>query len=543
MSEIKNNNGERRLKLFCRIIILMYFLLVVRIYFIQNKYGIEDANNSSYNNVQYERISDMNYQLLDRNGKDLLKYKKNYVVVIDSKPFKLNNYRDNIEEIMALELIMKNEINDFSFDDIIKSDGKKYYNISEESYNKIQVLKNIKGIYSYCYENVDKENIWNIENIITNIDSNKEDYKEGTLPYYINNINSINKKNTINFYLDSNIQYKKSGYTIDKENLIPYTTLDKEWNDKIKNVLSDEKYKSLDNVGVIILEKGKIRALQCKDDREPNTILASSGIGYEPGSTFKILILQAALEEKESYLGEKFTCNGEVCKKSHGTMDLETAVKVSCNDVFAELGNRLGYDKIMKYSNKYNIGESILGLPKDIEAEGIKPKYNPQETMNNISIGQTFNVAPIQIAGVYDSIINDGYFYKPYIIDKIMDYSGSVVKTIEPKKEKICSNEVSHAIKGVLRETVLKGTGMAAQVKGVDIGGKTGSSTGGGSNENKENQNTHGWFVGYFNIDKKYYTMLVFAPNIDGKNEEGEELQGGNTCAPIFKDIVESIIK
>lgn len=543
MSKNKKDRRKIRLQLLGGLIAVIYLALTGRLYFVQDKYGVQDSNNAVYNNVQYERISDISYQLLDKNGKELLKYKKNYVVVIDSKPFKLNNYRENVEEIMALELIMKNETKDFSFDNIIKSDGKNYYNVSEDSYNKIKILKHVKGLYSYCYENVDKGNTWSIQNIIANIGDDKGEYSEGTLPFYINNINSINKKNTINFYLDSNIQYKESGYTIDKDNLIPYTTIDKDWNDKIKDILSKEKYKSLGNIGVIILEKGKIRALQCKDDNQPNTILASTGLGYEPGSTFKILVLQAALEEKKTYLGEKFICKGDICKKAHGTIDLQTAVKVSCNDAFAELGNRLGYDKIMEYANKYGLCKSILGLPKEIEAEGVKPGYNPDETVNNISIGQTFNVPPIQIAGIYDSIINDGYFYKPYMIDKIMDYSGDVVKTIEPVKEKISSKEISNAIKGVLRETVASGTGIAAQVSGVDIGGKTGSSTGSEFNESGESKSTHGWFVGYFNLGSTYYTMLVFAPNIDGKNEKGEELQGGNTCAPVFKEVVESIVK
>ena len=545
MEEEKRNRKDggirkNRLKALGWLVSILYVLLAVKIYFIQEKYGSKSANNSVYNNVQLENISDMNYQLLDTNGKDMLKYNKKYVVVIDSKPFKLNNYKENIEEIMAFELIMKNEIQDkFSFDEVINSEGKKYYNVSEEGYEKLSKLKNIKGIYCYSYDALDKSRPWSIENIIANIsESDEGKFEKDTLPYYINSINTTNKKSSAKFYLDADIEYKQGGYSISKDNLIPYTTINKEWNDNIKSILNKEEYKNLDNSGVIILEQGKIRAFQCKDETKPNSLLASTGIGYEPGSTFKILVLQAALEEEKTYFGEKFNCLGlegeGKCKKAHGEITLQKAVEVSCNNTFKTLGERVGYDELMKYVNKYGLGTSILGLDESIEAPGIKPVEDSK--MNNISIGQTFNVTPLQMAGIYDSIINEGYYYKPYIIEKIMNYSGDVVKEINPMKERICSKENSSAIKESLRKTVLDGTGIAAQVNGIDIGGKTGSSTG-------NDGTTHGWFIGYFNIGKKYYTMVVFTPNINGKNEKGEELQGGNTCAPIFRDVVKEIVK
>ncbi len=96
---------------------------------------------SSYQNHQEENISNMNYMILDTNGKDLMKYNKKYVLVIDTRPFSLNNYEETLEDLMAFNFIMKSENPDFSYSDIMKQSGKLYFNISEDTYNKINNLK------------------------------------------------------------------------------------------------------------------------------------------------------------------------------------------------------------------------------------------------------------------------------------------------------------------------------------------------------------------------------------------------------------------
>ena len=87
-----------------------------------------------------------------------------------------------------------------------------------------------------------------------------------------------------------------------------------------------------------------------------------------------------------------------------------------------------------------------------------------------------------------------------------------------------------------MRNVVLKGTGTKADIKGINIGGKTGSATG---SDNK----THGWFAGYFIYKNKNYTMVIFTPELEGIDENNEEAGGGNTAAPIFKEIVKNITK
>lgn len=86
-----------------------------------------------------------------------------------------------------------------------------------------------------------------------------------------------------------------------------------------------------------------------------------------------------------------------------------------------------------------------------------------------------------------------------------------------------------------MKEVVIRGTGIKAYIADLDIGGKTGSAT-------ASDGNTHGWFSGYFKFNNKTYTMVVFIPNIELQNlETNVELGGGDTAAPIFKDIVKTL--
>ena len=87
-----------------------------------------------------------------------------------------------------------------------------------------------------------------------------------------------------------------------------------------------------------------------------------------------------------------------------------------------------------------------------------------------------------------------------------------------------------------MSKVIFDGSGYEAKIEGVNMGGKTGTSTG-------NNGTNHGWFAGYFEKDSKLYTIVVIAPNIGGKHPDGRELGGGNTGAPIFREIVSELIK
>ena len=102
---------------------------------------------------------------------------------------------------------------------------------------------------------------------------------------------------------------------------------------------------------------------------------------------------------------------------------------------------------------------------------------------------------------------------------------------------KVSLDVLSKLVKNAMIQVVNKGTGINAKLDGVEIGGKTGSATSG------TQKTTHGWFAGYFEYNGQKYTLVVVAPNIGETHPDGRELGGGNTGAPIFRDIVNSLIK
>lgn len=489
----------------------------------------------SYQNHQEENISNMNYMILDTNGKDLMKYDKKHVLVIDTKPFSLNNYEETLEDLMALNFIMKSENPEFNYTEIMKKSGKIYYNISEDTYNKINNLKNIKGIYTYITDEIDTKKAWGISNMLSTILD--EEHVSGSLEGELYNYLKENEKPKSEFYLDNRAVYAKQSISTSDNNKNLKLTIDKDIEDKIREVLNKEEYSYLSNIGVSIMEcdTGKIRAMVQKDESAANINLGIQQIGYEPGSIYKIITLGAALDMGLVNINDTFVATGKIDKKAYGKLSVEQAFEKSCNDIFAEIGSMVGYEKLMEYSEAQGLYGRVLGIEggNKNEAQGVKPSEDAG--INNISIGQCMNVTPVQMLGAINTITNNGVYEKPYIVESILDKDENTVKKFDTDKIRIYSETTAKLIKNSMKQVVIKGTGVKAYIGDLDIGGKTGSATG-------SDGQTHGWFVGYFSVGEKNYTMLVFTPDIQSMNStDNEELGGGDTAAPIFKDIVKKL--
>ena len=183
---------------------------------------------------------------------------------------------------------------------------------------------------------------------------------------------------------------------------------------------------------------------------------------------------------------------------------------------------------LMEYAEKAGLFNRVLNFQQEGKNEAIGQKPEEESGLNNISIGQCLTVTPLQITGATNSIINDGVYIKPYIIDEIVDSNNNTIKTFNSESRKVYSTTTSKLLKNTMDEVVEKGTGVKAKVDGIEIGGKTGSATG-------ADGKTHGWFSGYFEVGDKLYTMTVFVPDI---NQKGKDLGGGDTAAPVFREIV-----
>lgn len=348
-----HNSNKKRLISVMIFFFAIVFLLSLRLYFLQTR-PTENVV-SQYQNHQTENISNIKYPILDTKGKDLLQYNKKYVLVIDKKPFKLNNYEDSLQDLMALNFIMKGEDSDFNYSSIIKGEGKVYYNLSEETYNKIKKLKNLKGIYVYIYDEQDKKNAWTVGNMFSNITEKDITSSEGIEKIIYEEIkeNNIPK---MNFYLDDKAIYSEAKLSDIDENKGIRLTIDRDIQEKIDVLLKNEKYKDFKNIGVILMESktGKVRAMSQKDESQPNVNLVIEGGGYEPGSIFKVITLAAALEEGKVNMWNTFLCEGkkEQDRAKHNKITVAEAFRESCNDTFGMLGIKVGYESEMEYAKK-----------------------------------------------------------------------------------------------------------------------------------------------------------------------------------------------
>lgn len=217
---------------------------------------------------------------------------------------------------------------------------------------------------------------------------------------------------------------------------------------------------------------------------------------YEPGSTFKAIVLAAALEEGLVSDSDTFYCPGYKmvsgwsspisCSKKapgHGSQTLQQAVQHSCNPAFIDIGARLGVDKFYEYFKAFGLYERTgLDVPGETDNKSL---IWSQESMTNVdlavaSFGQRFQVTPIQMVTAFSAVINGGKLMKPYVVDSITDNEGNVIQKTEPTVvRQVISEETSRKAAEILESVVSDpkdGTGKNAYVAGYRIGGKTGTS-------------------------------------------------------------------
>ncbi|RIW36456.1 stage V sporulation protein D [Bacillus salacetis] len=267
---------------------------------------------------------------------------------------------------------------------------------------------------------------------------------------------------------------------------------------------------------------------------------------YEPGSTFKIITLAAALEEKKVDLTkEKFHDPGHVevagstlhCWKrgGHGTQTFLEVVQNSCNPGFVELGERLGKETLFKYIKDFGFGQKT-GI--DLQGEGKGLLFNldrvgPVEQATT-AFGQGVAVTPIQQVAAVSAAINGGTLYQPYVAKELVDpKTGEVVMRNTPQaKKQVISKETSEQIRYALESVVAQGTGKGAFVEGYRVGGKTGTAQKVKDGRYMENNHIVS-FLGFAPADKPEIVVYLAVDN-----PKGTVQFGGVVAAPIVGNII-----
>ena len=218
--------------------------------------------------------------------------------------------------------------------------------------------------------------------------------------------------------------------------------------------------------------------------------------GYEPGSTFKVLTMAAALDCGAIDLNTHFYCRGAEriqgraqllhCWRAagHGAEQTPQALQNSCNLAFAHIALRLGGERFYDYVKRFGILEKT-GVDLAGESKGIffdkalvtnTDKWGTA-SLTSGSFGQTFKITPLQLVRAIASVVNGGELVEPYIVSEVQDAKGNVVYRQEPTvTRRTVKEETSEMMRTLIRSVVTEGTAKNADVAGFAIGGKTGTS-------------------------------------------------------------------
>ena len=284
--------------------------------------------------------------------------------------------------------------------------------------------------------------------------------------------------------------------------------------------------------------------------------------GYEPGSTFKVMTMAAALDCGAITLDTAFSCGGSEhipgraqllhCWRStgHGAQKTPQALQNSCNLAFAHIALKLGGERFYDYVKKFGILEKT-GIDLAGESKGVffskelvtdTDKWGTA-SLTSGSFGQTLKLTPLQLVRGIAAVVNGGYLLEPYIVDQVIDADGNTVLQQEPTVlRQVIKEETSKTMCQLMQSVVEEGTAKNAQVAGFAIGGKTGTS------EKIDVFDENGQrvldkivsFVGVAPMDDPEYIVLVALDT--PSRSTGIYISGGVMAAPTVGAVMSDIL-
>ncbi len=271
---------------------------------------------------------------------------------------------------------------------------------------------------------------------------------------------------------------------------------------------------------------------------------------FEPGSIFKVFLLAIALEEEAIQKNEIFYChNGsyqigqEVIHdhKQFGWLTLEKIIKFSSNIGASQIGLRLGAKTLDRHLRNFGFGARTgIKLPGEVKGIVRNPNELSEIGVANTAFGQGISVTAIQLITALSAIANAGDLMRPYVVDRIIDQRGNVVKAFSRElRRKIVSPKTSGEVRRITEMVVEPGgTGTRAALTGYAVAGKTGTAQKIDPLLKKySNEKYIGSFMGFVPADDPRIAILVVI------DEPVETPYGGVVAAPVFKTIAERTLK
>ena len=267
---------------------------------------------------------------------------------------------------------------------------------------------------------------------------------------------------------------------------------------------------------------------------------------YEPGSTFKILTLSAALEEGVVDKTTTVNCGGSVnisgytihCsnKNGHGLQTLVQSVGNSCNPAFINYGLRIGNERFYEYMRSFGL-MNTTGIDLGGEAVGVFAADSSftQLDLACYAFGQNFTVTPLTLISAQAACVNGGYLHTPYLVERITDSDGNVTYRHDSTPvRQVISEQTSATVRECLEYVVASGTGKNGQVAGYRIGGKTGTADKGQTGDVVVS------FLCFAPADDPQVIMLITMDT--PSRATGTYVSGGNMVAPTASTVMAEIL-
>ena len=353
-------------------------------------------------------------------------------------------------------------------------------------------------------------------------------------------------------YLGAPKKQPEQGYNL-------YTTIDSH----IQAILEEELKAGVDRTeshyGTAIVmdpRTGAIKALANYPTFDPNNPASLNETNrrnfmvsdmIEPGSTFKLVMAIAALEQHKVQLDETFDTPESGKVKIHGqwmrdhdplgTLSFPEVIEKSSNVVSAEIAMRLDNDTFYQYARNLGFGTPTnVDLPGEEAGRLQKPYEWSKVSLPWMAIGYEVQVTPIQMAQAYAAFANDGKMIRPYVVEKIVDEHGNIIKQHEPiEVRQVAEKETIRKLQPVFQRVVSdSGTAAQAQVEGLSITGKTGTAQ--KLINGRYRQEYRGTFVGFFPADNPRYLCLVMMDQ-----PQTWPPYGGWVAGPVFSQTAKRI--
>ena len=316
-------------------------------------------------------------------------------------------------------------------------------------------------------------------------------------------------------------------------------------------------------------KNGEILAMANKPDYNPNSpwvdnksyaelqnIWRNRAVSdtFEPGSIFKVITAQTALETNSVSDSDKFTCNGSInignrvihcwVSAGHGVQSFPDIIKNSCNIGFAELGKKIGKEKLNDYIQKFGFGQKT-GVDLPGEAKGIVKKTENISDVDlaTISFGQTDTVSAVQYLRAFNAVANGGTLITPHVMKEIEHYDENSSKEVIDKKydlagnsKKFLDSSKTAKLRSYLERVVTEGSGKGTFIEGYHIAGKTGTAQKAG--------------VGGYQSGKYVSSFAGMAPSNDPKvtilisidEPDPSTYYASQTAVPTAKQVFEDVL-